>query len=268
MAQFVFRPRSGQPTLLWLDSVRTARSTQLFGDHDHAPGTIADPNGEFLQLARDLEEREPARSWTTFFPPKIGDLVGGGGSLGLAEAGGLSAESQRSEILRKQNERSFKTDMESRQEHNATVEEGTIVPADANEATDGPFTSAGGAGEQGDDNGSGEEVGHVRNNDSPDGGYNQRGGRFTLPTESWAQRSAGRRGLYYSGTGGVGARADQSLNEQWPRKRSTGSTMRRDCRRDRLDLRSAAENQQQHPWTKRGSGVPGSSGCGPVGVRG
>lgn len=118
--------------------------------------------------------------------------------------------------------------------------------------------------------------------DDPDhlAGYQQqqRGGRrFTLPTESWARRSAGSRGHYFSGTGEPGAgagaaagteeHADQSPQVRWPRKRSTGTSMRLDGP-GRLDLRSAAENQRQRPRTSpptrssrraEGSG-PGSAG--------
>lgn len=274
MAQFVFRPGSGQPTLLWLDAVHTVRSTQQLGDNTAAE--IIDPDGEFLQLTRDLGEGKSGRSWTTFFPPKIGDLVSGGESLGFAEAG-LTGDSQRPEFLRSRTGRSVvAVETEPREENNVTAEESSavsIVPANANEAAGEISCPAAGMGEQGSRNGiSGdEEVGRVKNNDDPDGGY-QRDRHFTLPTESWAHRSAGRRGLYLSRTGRVGAHADQSLNEQWPRKRSTGTTMRRDCRRERLDLRSAAENAR--PWTspltqaaKRATDLPGSE-CGPVGVNG
>lgn len=274
VAQFVFRPGSGQPTLLWLDSVHTVRSAQHFGDQ--TPREKVDPNNEFLQLTRDLEEGKSGRPWTTFFPPKIGDLVSGGVSLGKTEAG-LSAESQRSEFLRRRNERSVKTEAgsreESREENGFNAGESGIVPivvpivsAKANEATDGMFHPAGGMAEQDGSNGiSGvEQVGRVRNNDGPNGGY-ERGEGFTLPTESWAHRSAGRRGLYFSRTGGRGVDADQTPNERWPRKRSTGTTMRRDCRRDRLDLRSAVENQGR--MTRRATSAP-EPGCVKAGVRG
>ena len=275
VAQFIFRPGSGQPTLLWLDSVHTLRSTQQSGNT--TPAEIVDPDGEFLRLTRDLGETKSGRSWTTFFPPKIGDLVSGSGSLGFAEAG-LSGESNqsRSEYIRSRTGRSVEAGMEPRAESNVTEGESSaapVAPSDANEAAGEVSCSADGTREAVADDGiSGvEEVGRVRNNGGPDGGY-QRGLHFTLPTESWARRSAGRRGLYLSRTGGGGAPADQSLHEEWPRKRSTGTTMRRDCRRERLDLRSAAENAL--PWAspstqaaKRGAGLPGSE-CGPVGVDG
>lgn len=281
VAQFVFRPGSGQPTLLWLDSVHTARSTQQLDDH--TPGELVDPNSEFVQLTHDGGEGRSGRSWTTFFPPKIGDLVGGAESLGLAGAE-VSSAGQRSELLRTRTERFVLAKKKSRAENNNATEESSTVPAvstvptfpaDANEAAGGTCSPAVGMGEQGGTHGISEDeetvVGHVRNNDSNDCGY-QRGRHFNLPTESWAHRSAGRRGLYFCRAGGVGASGGQSLNEQWLRKRSTGTTMRRDCSRERLDLRSAAENQR--PWTpplthttKRGAGLPLSE-CGLVGVDG
>lgn len=275
MAQFIFKPGSGQPTLLWLDSVQTVGSTQQLGDR--TPGEVVDPASEFLKLTRGLGEEKSGRSWTTFFPPKIVDLNRGGGSLGLAAESVPSAESQRQRFC--STNRSCKAEMESRETSNLVAgESGNVqampaVPADATEGTDEIFSPVCGTSEQVGSDGisGGEEVGHVRNN-GLDGGHKW-GRHFTLPTESWAHRSAGRRGLYFSGTaGGLGARTDQSLTEQWPRKRSTGTTMRRDCRRERLDLRSAAENQR--PWTSpsnQGSKrvvCPPGSGCSPGGVDG
>lgn len=275
VAQFVFRPGSGQPTLVWLDSVQTVRSTQLSADH--TPEAIVDTDGEFVQLTQDLDlEGHSGRSWTTFFPPKIGDLTNGGGSLGLTEAG-RSSESQRSNVSPYRTERFFKSEMDSGLENNITAEESGAVPlapvgpANVNESKQGVLTPAGGMGEGGGDNGiaGDDKLGHVRKNDGPDGG-SDRGRNFTLPTESWAHRSAGPRGHYLSGTGGVGARADRSLHEKWPRKRSTGTTMRRDCIRGRLDLRNAAEHPIQwanHSTQATKTGAPESE-FDPVGVTG
>lgn len=267
MAQFIFKPGSGQPTLLWLDTVRTVRSTQQLGDH--TPGEIGDPTSEFFQLTHDLGQGISGRSWTTFFPPKVADLMSGGGSPGLTEQG-RAVGSRRSAVFRRTvDEHSLMAGGGAREENNVSAEEISIAaivpttPANATDAKSGTHTPADAMGEKNGSTGVSEEeeVGRVRNND------------INLPTESWAHRSAGRRGLYCSRTGGAGGRyADQSLNKQWPRKRSTGTTMRRDCNRGRLDLRNAAENQR--PWTspltqatQTGTGLP-EGGSGLVGVGG
>lgn len=61
---------------------------------------------------------------------------------------------------------------------------------------------------------------------------------FTLPTESWANRSSGQRGLYFNHGAGASREASAS-RDRWPRKRSSGTTMRVDD--DRPDLRLFSE---------------------------
>lgn len=296
MAQFAFSPGSGQPTLLWLDSVHTVRSTnnqcddQSSVDHD-----ILDPHSEFIQLTRELGEGSTSRSWTTFFPPKLAEIAsGGGGSSGAAVSPGacLSAESQRSEFLRKRlgesssqqtgvprkgeprggsfshcHERNFQWDARNggqllllREEEEGKISgKGSCAPTAAPNKANCDILALG-CGENGPDQADGENISpkddqeeddHARsNNNDQTGGHHQ--GHFALPTEAWAYRSTVGRGLYFSRTAGgktgdrsAGDRPMMTTDQQWPRKRSTGTTMRRDGPWERMDLRSAAENQQR-----------------------
>lgn len=95
-------------------------------------------------------------------------------------------------------------------------------------ATVDPFTCFGA---------SGHEVDVVDSVKDVNDGH-ERWGHFTLPTESWAHRSAGRRGLYFTHGAGAGRSAIASRG-RWPRKRSTGTSMRVD--KERPDLRLSSE---------------------------
>lgn len=266
VAQFVFRPGSGQPTLLWLDSVHTVRSTAHYGDPTSTG--IVDPHREFTKLTRELGEGSTSRYWTTFFPPKFADITSGGGAVKVVAGTCLSAESLRSDFLRKRLEQaSFRqagvafNDAPSRSprenrdgpfdaQKTLLQEEGTVfpengtVPTAPNEAAGDFVALDGDPDEQGGDkiipHDDGGEKRTSGNNDS-NGGHKR--GHFTLPTEAWALRSTAGRGLYFSRTGGAGGCGDRPVTEQWPRKRSTGTTMRPDGSWGRMDLRSALENQ-------------------------
>lgn len=244
------------------------RSTQQqFNDEN--PVKDIDPETEFMQLTHELGEI--SRSWTTFFPPKVADLTGGASLSGRAGVN-LSAESRRPDFISNKMGCSFAVEINAKThtlhasagtcgETNAS--DGTLrdrcdaenndVPDARDAANDGGIGVAGGMGNQGvNATPAGEEEGRLAvYNDEPSNGYypargNQRG-NFTLPTESWAYRSAESRGHYFTLTGDEGGRAERSLNERWPRKRSTGTTMRTGDCRNRSDLRSASENRR--PWT-------------------
>lgn len=291
VAQFIFRPGSGQPTLLWLDSVHTVRSTNQYDDHTSVG--IVDPQGEFMQFTRELGEGSTSRSWTTFFPPKIADITSGRGSLGVVAGACLSAESQRSEFLRKKLEGgSFEqagmafngvtrgppceinglVDGQQRgilRGEDKSLPENGCAPAAPNEVRDGVMVLVGDPDEQGGDKiipKDDKRDDRIRGKNGSAGNLQRE--HFTLPTEAWAHRSTVGRGLYFSRTGGAGGYGDRPLTEQWPRKRSTGTTMRPDGPWNRMDLRSAAENNHR-PWSSpmdhpvgTGNGMAG----GPVGV--
>lgn len=88
MAQYAFVPGSGQPTLLWLDSVETGGSTHkqdLKFTLDDGQCDLDANATTFTQLTRELAET--SREWSTFFPPKMADIAGGK----LAAGSGLGA---------------------------------------------------------------------------------------------------------------------------------------------------------------------------------
>lgn len=256
VAQYIFLPGSGQPTLLWLDSVETLSSTQQ-DDPTTEDEAEADGNEAFMQLTRELGE--VSRGWTTFFPPKMGDLTDGGSIMG----GGLSLSlNPRAGCSARETNGSLQVDVSSKGgsrlsrypaaiglTDGSTVGTTAATPlspeerqsvGDVHEAEDG-FLAIDRISDKGVITGE-KEVDLT----APSAGRaaGDRRGHFTLPTESWARRSAGWRGLYFSGGGGDGG-AERPSSEQWPRRRSTGTTMRRDGRRP--DLRSASETRR--PWT-------------------
>lgn len=221
LAQYAFRPGSGQPTLLWLDSVTTqgsaAPSVQSLSQRIAVDekGTDDKSQGQLDQLREETNDR----SWTTFFPPKLSELVSGG-SVKLAgrstRQNGSSFNEKSSNLASKALHASVsgsqpqaKRPMNGDDDHHQRgLEGGSIIEIDAlRRRACGPHRQT-----------------------------------FTLPTESWAIRSSGCRGLYFSG-GKRGA-----MSERWPRKRSTGTTMRIDDRRP--DLRSDFSSDGPWPWTR------------------
>lgn len=238
-----------------------------------------DPDSEFMQLTHELGER--SRSWTTFFPPKIGNLAGGNGLSGLAGVN-LSAGSRRSDFVRKKTKGSFQREMNAKTH---TPQAGMCDPFDASDlalrdqcdaenkaipdipdaATDKEFGGAGAMGDQGVGSTPAvkeEGILAMYNDKRLNSYFPARGGQwghFTLPTESWVRRSSESRGHYRTLTVDEGGRAERSLNERWPRKRSTGTTMRGNGSLQRSDLRGASENRR--PCTSPAGQTRGLEGC-------
>lgn len=268
MAQLAFRAGSGQPTLLWLDSVVTLRSTQQADPAKHDEREDINADQAFMQLTHELGEVD--HDWSTYFPPKIGDLVGvtataargtiiekardgitGAGSMPLIGSlkGGKTVRARPRALdgntpsmpgagMDDDERSSFAPPNHRGEEISANV--GALLPAD--DSDDKLVKGEGNVLREGNENVS-NTVGILGNRE-----------HFALPTESWAYRSAGWRGLYFSGEGrgqgggggaGGGRRGERPSSEQWPRKRSTGTTMRGDDRRP--DLRQASEAAR--PWT-------------------
>lgn len=259
VAQFVFRPGTGQPTLLWLDSVRTVNSKQQLSDHAWVDFDD-DPNSKFMRLTQELGEGH--RSWTTFFPPKIGDIVSGRtGTSGILGAS-LSGGSTRSDHPHNKRTTSaspaicYRSDEVSPRNNSG---ESNLYCVALDETRDGVFGAAATAG-------MGECGGGVVARDQgpegkphyygfcPAGRYRHNGDahkeNFTLPTEAWVHRSDRPRRDRSSSSEAKGeGTEEQSMKEQWTRKRSTGTTMRttiwRDGFRNRSEyLRSVADHQR------------------------
>lgn len=213
-----------------------------------------------MRLTQELGEG--IRSWTTFFPPKIGDIVsrrtGTSGIIGASLSGG----STRSEYPHNKRTTSASPATCHRSNevlpgNNRRERSSSCVALD--EARDRVFGSAATAG-------MGDFGGGVISQDQdpesephsgfcPAGRYRHTGDtkkeNFTLPTEAWVHRSARPRRDRSSETKGEGTE-ELSLKEHWPRRRSTGTTMRttiwRDGFRNRSEyLRSVADHQR--PWT-------------------
>lgn len=260
LAQYAFRPGSGQPTLLWLDSVTTQRScgtsVRSLSQRTAINETgIEDKSSVFLH--GQLREETNNRSWTTFFPPKLSELA----SSGSVKLAGHSALQQYGE----QNG-SYQTTSSSFYEKSSKLASkalyasasALLATSMASQAQANPlehrilnagFVTETERSEDDNHHQSGLEVDSTIEMDALRqrvcGQHRQ---NFTLPTESWAIRSSGWRGLYFSGVGG-GTRGGKRavMRERWPRKRSTGTTMRIDDRRP--DLRSAFSSDVRWPWT-------------------
>lgn len=276
VAQYVFVPGNGQPTLLWLDSVETGVSstqrTGLIADDE----SDLDANGSFMQLTPELVETN--RSWTTFFPPKMADIASGKLAAGSGQVVGPSPRSRA--FSEKHNDfddngegASQASQADARSTSSATsglsVPNGVLCNPNAagtiatplspeNHAMGVTFESQplGVTFARPHDRtptafpGAGHRLDEIRWRQGQDGGFpaaNYAGGRgrscrdnFTLPTESWSRRSSRWAGLDGWGKGGRGDA--RSGNKQWVRRRSTGTTMRLDDRR--LDLRHGSESHR------------------------
>lgn len=225
VAQYVFPPGSGQPTLIWLDSVTTLRCAR--GERHEMDGKDIEKggteDGTLAELTRNWCEVDSP--WTTYFPAKFGDLGGAGGST---EEGFSSFETRGNVGL-------------SRWRSKGGDSSGNLRVLDKTS----PMAS--GHGQYTDQKAPQSVADDVANTQCEEpccdpfnsGKYGARSGHFTLPTESWANRSAGLRGLYFN-RGGTGVCANLSGCDEWPRKRSTGTAMR--IGELRPDLRRASEN--------------------------
>lgn len=294
MAQYAFVPGSGQPTLLWLDSVETGGSTHKqdvnLTLHDYQCNL--DANAAFTQLTRELAET--SREWSTFFPPKMADIAGGklaaGSGLGASPSprsyalseNDSDASSQAEEILSSiaesglakgvvPNGSLYNKPNEPNEPNATTMGEvplsseqhrpmGVTFASSCHRAPTG-FPAAGSVAERnGSLRGRRPEVGYTAMNVGIGGGGGGGGvgvcrDNFTLPTESWARRSSRWRGLDISGTGEGGKCGARLSNKEWVRRRSMGTTMRFDDRRP--DLRRGSESHR--PQT-----APLSGGLGEV----
>ena len=268
VAQYAFRPGSGQPTLLWLDSVTCQHREQLpQRSAQEGDGGGTSRSHSPADLTHGLRQ-EIERPWSTFFPPKLSDLASGGSAASFLAGRPVSrcrqddssqiigrslyGESSRpaSKALHASAPTLLATETPLLQTETRPLELGLIPDSEAPwEAADDHQKSDGWAG--------GVTVDHA---------FGRAGGQcqhFSLPTESWAYRSSGERGLYFSGRG------ERLPTERWPRRRSTGTTMRIDGRRP--DLRTVSETQR--PWTvpfqvghrpedgAAGTGFAGASGA-------
>lgn len=216
-----------------------------------------------MRLTQELGEG--SRSWTTFFPPKIGDIVSGrtgtSGMMGASLSGGSACT--RSEFSHNKGATSASPATCNRSNEISPGNnsgDSSLLCVALDEARDGVLGSAATAG-------MGEYGGGVISQDQnpereshdgllyPAGRCRHTGDaqkeNFTLPTEAWVHRSTRPRRDCSSEAKGEGT-AENSLEEYWPRKRSTGTTMRttiwRDGFRNRSEyLRSVADHQR--PWT-------------------
>lgn len=287
VAQFAFRPGCGQPTLLWLDSVSTLRSTQkqVRGTDD----ATVDENGAFMQLTTELGEAN--RGWTTFFPPKLADLTGGASSSAAGTGVSVSVGQRASSSIHGTDALATREQISSgllgsitgavpfpaaaggQAEEPARGTAPTVVPAmdKGGEELSAPYDAAISLFHNSGTIGDGGSIPGAKAGTSNARSAGRAGQRqhFTLSTESWARRSAGWRGLYFVRERGDG-RAERPSSEQWPRKKSTGTTMRSDGRRP--GLRTASEAQR--PWTAearvsegmetRARGAEGDRVCGAI----
>lgn len=249
VAQFAFRPGSGQPTLLWLESATTLHSTH--------PQLIPDGSGNDLEHGGDQTRKwgEEDTRWTTYFPMKLCEL--GAAAIPSAVASGLVdrlAASMSGNGLRDAShaETTGPTAPEQLASSVKYASTGTPSAIDDRCVPGESMDSAGlqgvpltqtSEGVAGDEFSPGQEEGehaHSVAGHSGDAGHAAVSHRhYALPTESWATRFAGLRGLYFTHGAGAG-RGALASRDRWPRKRSTGTTMRIDD--ERPDLRRSSES--------------------------
>lgn len=251
-----------------MELVSTLRSTQ----HTRRPYNDAKEGVDEFFLQLTLELREMGRSWTTFFPPKLSELASGGlaGGTGSSESQRFGGSVQITDTSVQQVGANSKTTSKLLFGTSVLGEEqsGGVVPEalpTEDHRTRNIFSTLHVAAE---DVVASNRVNRLDSTSNPaveeeagptehsPGRVSGRREHFTLPTESWAHRSAGWRGFYYAGLGDDG-RAERPTSEQWPRKRSTGTTMRLDGRRP--DLRHSPEAQR--PWTAPGRVLEGVGGA-------
>lgn len=218
-----------------------------------APDEEEDEPGTLAHLTRDW--RGGDTGWTTYFPKKVSELGAGWGSAAVA-----SKPADRLDISVVQHGLYDESIATTSENPTAAVgsfqlKHGTVgisrtldelrVPAELVESlgSQGAHRDAYALGEEFAFGHHGEKVGEHTDLD-PIGSNLANAGHvgsrqhFALPTESWANRTSTLRGLYFNHGAGAG-RGEVASRDRWPRKRSSGTTMRMDD--ERPDLRLSSE---------------------------